>query len=309
MENEGITTWELPFGPIPVLELSADMAAITLVPVEPGGAPRLVAEGKLAKKMRPEIQRDGDTLHVRVEWQGDLDLLRSFWGWGGKLRLTAYLPHGVRATVRADAGRLRARDLDGCELSLHAEAGTVDIENVRGRILVRASAGKIEGRGLSGSFDVEANAGEIRLGIVGLDPGQHRVRTSMGAAKIDLARGLAVRIEPRASVGEAKVDYPETPGAAAVLEVSTELGAVRVRSSSEPAIAIAPSPQQGTPYRELPVSAPEPSVAGDASGAVGAPFDGSAVPEDALERVLVMVAKGKLSPRDAGELIRALGQP
>jgi hypothetical protein len=33
------------------------------------------------------------------------------------------------------------------------------------------------------------------------------------------------------------------------------------------------------------------------------------VPEDALERVLVMVAKGKLSPRDAGELIRALGQP
>ncbi len=96
-----------------------------------------------------------------------------------------------------------------------------------------------------------------------------------------------MRIEPRASIGEVKVDYPETPGAAAVLEVSTELGAVRVRSSSEPAIA--PSPQQRTPYREPPVSVPEPS---DASAAEGAPFDGSAVPEDALERVLVMVAKG-----------------
>jgi hypothetical protein len=307
MENEGITTWELPFGPIPAIELSADMAAVTLVPVEPDGAPRLVAEGRLAKRMRPEIRRDGDTLHVGVEWQGDLDLLRSFWPWGGKLRLTAYLPHGVRATVHADAGLLRARDLDGCELSLHAEAGAVDLENVRGRILVRASASKIEGRGLAGSFDVEASVSALRLGIVGLDPVRHRVRTEMGAAEIDLARGLAVRIEPRASVGEAEVDYPETPGAGAVLEVSTELGTVRVRSSSEPAMA--PSPQRRTPYREPPASVPEPSVASDASGAARAPFDGSAVPEDALERVLVMVAKGKLSPRDAGELIRALGQP
>ena len=307
MENEGITTWELPFGPVPVLELSADAASVELVPVEPGGAPRLVAEGKLARKMRAEIRRDGDALRVHVEWKGDLDLLRSFWDWGGKLRLTAYLPHGVRATVRADAGRLRARDLDGCELSLHAEAGTVDLENVRGRILVRASCGKIEGRGLAGTFDVEANEGAIRLGIVGLDPGRHRVRTDTGAAKIDLARGLAVRFEPSASDGEVKIDYPETPGAAAVLEVSAEMGAVRVRSSSEPAMA--PSSQPRTPYREPPVSVPEPGVAGEASGAAGAPFDGSRVPEEALERVLVMVAKGKLSPRDAGELIRALGQP
>jgi transposase len=71
--------------------------------------------------MRPEIRRDGDTLRVRVDWQGDLGLLRSFWGWGNKLRLTAYLPRGVRATVRADAGHLRARDLLDCELSLNAE--------------------------------------------------------------------------------------------------------------------------------------------------------------------------------------------
>jgi len=305
MENEGITTWELPFGPLPVLELSAETAAVTLVPVEPGGAPRLVAEGRLAKKMRHEIRRDGDTLHVRVDWPGGLDLLRNFWDWGGKLRLTAYLPHGVRATVRADAGRLRARDLMDCVLSLNAEAGAVDLENVRGRMLVRAAVGNIEGRRLAGSFDMEANVGEIRLGILGLDPVRHRVRTDMGAAKIELARGIAVRVEPHATVGDARVDYPETPGAAAVLEVSAELGAVRVRQSGE--VAVAPTAQRA-PYREPPVA--EPPSMGEASGAPSAPpFDASAVPEDALEKVLVMVAKGKLSPRDAGELLRALGQP
>jgi hypothetical protein len=291
-----------------VLELSAEMGAITLVPVEPGGAPRLVAEGKLAKKMRPEIRRDGDMLRVRVDWQGDLGLLRSFWGWGDKLRLTAYLPRGVRATVRADAGHLRARDLLDCELSLNAEAGAIDLENVRGRMLVRAPTGKIEGRGLTGSFDMEANTGAIRLGILGLDPGRHRVRTDMGVAKIELAHGIAVRVEPRVAIGDARVDYPETAGAAAVLEVSTELGAVRVRQSRE--VAVAPIAQRA-PYREPPVVEP-PSMGeeGEEGGAPSAPpFDASAVPEDALDKVLVMVAKGKLSPRDAGELIRALGQP
>jgi hypothetical protein len=303
MENEDITTWELPFGPFPVLDLSAGMAAVTLVPVEPGGAPRLVVEGKLAGKVRPEIGRDGDTLRVRVDWQGDLGLLRSFLGWGDKLRLTAYLPHGVRATVRADAGHLRARDLLDCELSLSAEAGAVALDNVRGRMSVRATTGKIEGRGLAGTFDMEASTGEIRLGILGLDPVRHRVRTDMGAAEIELARGIAVRVEPRVTVGDARVDYPETPGAAAVLEVSTELGAVRVRQSLEVAAAKA---AQLTPYREPPSTL----EVGEERGAPSAPpFDASTVPEDALEKVLVMVAKGKLSPRDAGELIRALGQP
>ncbi len=213
----------------------------------------------------------------------------------------------MRATVRADAGRLRARDLDGCELSLHAEAGAVDIENVRGRILVRASAGKIEGRGLAGTFDVEANAGEIRLGIVGLDPVRHRVRTDMGAAKIELARGLAVRIEPHASVGEAKVDYPETPGAAAVAR-GVDGARSGARAIVQRACDCGETRNKVPPYREPPVLVPEPGVASDASGAVGAPFDGSRVPEDALERVLVMVAKEALAARRGG-LIRALGQP
>jgi hypothetical protein len=299
-EEEMDGVWELPFAAQPALEFDVSMATLSIEPSTPDRTPCLIAHGRGARGLTPEIQLDGEITRVRVPGWDEAAFSGNFWGWPGKFRLTLYLPRAVRATVRTEAGRIRARGLAGCELSLSTDAGSIDLDDIQGRLRVRTSAGKIDGQDLAGSLDVETTAGAIRLRLRGLDPGTHRIHTDLGAVKLEIARGAAVRINARASMGATKIDFPSSPGAAAVLELSTEIGSLRVREFSRRHRVDAPS---GGPYR-----VPAPIVVPAAPAVPGAAANEATPPGDPVERVLEMVAQGKLSPRDAGALLRELGQ-
>src|SRR5262249_17369171 len=96
------------------------------------------------------------------------------------------------------------------------------------RLKLAADAGSIRGHDVAGRIWAETQAGSIRLEITGLEPGEHRVRASMGQVRVDLAPGLEVRVESRASMGSSRVSYPSHQNASAWLRLSTEMGAIRV---------------------------------------------------------------------------------
>src|SRR5262249_55915528 len=138
------------------------------------------------------------------------------------------------------------------------------------------------------------NAGAVRLEIAHLDAGKHKVTTNIGATRIELARGMPVRVEARTTMGSARVSFPTVRDAAALLEVEAGPGAVQVRRSSR-------------------VGGP-PGVGDGSAEPVGAgPFrtadvvESKPMSEEELAAVLEKVAKGELTPAAARELLRALG--
>src|SRR6202035_611689 len=126
-----------------------------------------------------------------------------------------------------------------------------------GLVHLSANAGSVIGREVGGYFDVETQAGSVRLDISDLQPGEHHVRATMGEVRLELARGLDVCIETHTRMGSVRNTFPSRPAAAAKLMLSTEMGSVGVdEGASRPARPPAPPSAPPPPDRPAPPTAP-----------------------------------------------------
>jgi hypothetical protein len=275
------TTWELPFSQSAELELHTEWGQIVLIPVGPGETPRLELTRGSADNVVVHIDKQGDVVRVGIDPQ------RSFnWFGGWECRAAVYVPHDVRAHVQTNAGSVSVRDLANCELGIKANAGKIELDNVHGLLHLAADAGSVTGRAVGGSFDVETQAGSIKLEIDDLQPTEHRIRATMGSVRLDLARGLDVSVETHTSLGSVRNGYPSRDSAPTRLILTTEMGSVRVDEGR------ADRPQR-----------PERPVRPERSERSAAPRE-----DPELERILKMVEAGELSAHDADELLRAMGR-
>jgi hypothetical protein len=274
--------WELPFGAPAELELQTEWGNLAVLPVESGQTPRLELSQGSSEHIAVHVDKVGETVRVA------LDPHRSFtWFGGWECRATVYVPRDVRAAIQTNAGSVNVRGLEGCELGVKANAGKIDLVGVYGLMHLAADAGSITGRALGGYFDVETQAGSVRLEVVDLQPGEHRIRATMGSVRLELARGMDVWIETHTSMGSVRTRYPVRESAPARLVLATEMGSIRVDETH----AFRPD-RRPDPVARPPRPDAQPRTRED--------------PE--IERILKMVEAGQLSAQDADELLRAMGR-
>jgi hypothetical protein len=286
MHNDKI--WELPFGQPAELELQTEWGNLSLVPVEAGQPPRLELSHGSTENVAVSVEKVGETVRVALDPQ------RNFPNWFGswECKATVYVPRDVRAHIQTNAGSVSVRDLNGCELGVKANAGKIDLVHVYGLMHLAADAGSVTCREVGGYFDVETHAGSVRMEIVDLQPGEHRIRATMGSVRLDLARGIDVCVETHTSLGSVRNSYPSHPSASAKLVLSTEMGSVRVDEG-----APAHRPVQWPTPPSPPAPAPRPAAP-----------DAQPREDPELDRILKMVEAGELSAQDADELLKAMGR-
>jgi hypothetical protein len=277
-------TWELPFDPAAELELHSEWGSLSLLPVEPGQQPRLELSHSSVDSVAVHVEKVGALVRVALDPHRSLN-----WFGGWECRAVLYVPRDVRASVQTNAGSVSVRDLDGCQLGIKANAGKIDLVRVYGLLHLSADAGSVTGRDVGGNFDVETQAGSIRLEILDLQPGEHRIRATMGSVRVELARGLDVCVETRTSLGSVRNQVPSRSSAAAKLMLWTEMGSIRVEETSASA---------DERRRPSPPTPPEPPDA----------RRGPSREDPELERILKMVESGNLSAQEADELLRAMGR-
>lgn len=211
------TTHVLPlqFSAAPTLDVQLDTARLELVGVGPGEACRL------------EVQQGPERVSITPRSRGPFGFNAD------ARRLKLFVPPHVRACVRNDLGRVSIEHLAGCDLTVASLSGTVDLDDVRGRLTVGVDSGSVRGTRLGGTFDVRGQAGSARLAIDALDEGTHRVATTLGSVRVELASGQEVQLETSTSLGSVRARYPSTPGAKAVLQLSADSGSVKVTDGGE----------------------------------------------------------------------------
>jgi hypothetical protein len=324
------TVISLPFTDPPRLDVSGAACLLALVPTQPGEQPFLECDERLAALFKPVVDRDGEVVRVRLELAGAAHWganTRSpfpfgFWDFGPRVAMTLHVPVAVRARIQLDAGKIRVRGLSGCELDIQSSAGLIIVRDVDGRLKINQGAGKILGENLSGSLDVQSNAGAARLELGKLAAGRHQIHSTLGAVVVQIAPGQKVQVDARATMGSVKNSYPSAAGAETTLDIQTEFGSVKVFEGDG-----MPEPRHpegrhegrhhperkgawswqwpgggfawghGGPWRGPPES-PRPP----------APPPGGASDEE-LKRILNMVKEGKLTPEEAQKLLRAMEQP
>ena len=303
-ENEG-NVYPLPLGDIPYLEIHAEAAAIRLLPLEAGGTPRIVVG---APWMGAEIERRDESVIVTLKPK-DPSPMSFFWPLFGRgwTWATVYLPEEAHAIVRSDFGRVEARDLHVNELEVSSQAGSIDLFHVKGRLRLSAQAGRIRGVGLAGAIEAETQAGAIQLDIDALAPGVHRAQSQVGAVRISLAEGIAVRIEGHTELGKVRVRYPSTDDATTILRLSTEMGAVEVRGKD----GHEHDEHRGSEHHHRHRHHERSERRAQWSAHFGDWHAGSRppppeAPGPEFRKVLDLVAAGKITPGDAEALLRAM---
>ena len=219
--------WTLPLAEHPALELMNDTVQLTIVPTVAAEVPYLELLGHDSQRVLVYVQADGGVTRVRI----DSGAGPFAWSAGMRVRAVLHVPAAVRGRVRSSAGWLHVEHLDGCALTLETDLGAISLDEVHGSVRASTQAGRIDGEGLRGTFDVSSSAGAIKLEIAALDPGIHRVHTNVGAIKVDLARGMRVHILGRTEIGAARIDFPSSADAAATLDLTADVGAIKVRES------------------------------------------------------------------------------
>ena len=276
------------------LDLHTDMARVTVVPITTGEKPWLELRGEEHSAPGVHVDEDGDTTRVRISglpgdgawWSGPW-WESMFWKKAFRTNVVLHVPADVRARMRSSAARMHIEHLHGSELDVETDAGSLTVDDVSGRLRLATQAGKIEAQRVGGTLDISTSAGAIHADVVSLHDGTHRVRTNVGAIRLELARELRVRIDARTSMGATRIEFPSSDDAPAILDMEADLGAIRVTKSSRAAeVAV---PIEG-PYRTAwPPIHPHPSS--DAE----------------IERILSRVADGSITPEAARDLLRELG--
>lgn len=304
----------LPFTATPTLDLETSASQIEVLPVEPGGEPR-IESGHDTEKVGIDVKVVDGVVQLRFG-PG-----QTGWRWfaHSHARLKVYVPKSVRARIRNDMGEVRVSQLEGCDLEVSTSAGQIRLEHVRGRLKLHADAGEIRAEHIGGTLSASCNAGSARLGIDHLDAGEHQVRSNMGSVRIELATGLDVRIEAKTVMGSTRVKYPSNAEAKAVLKLETELGSVRVNDGG-----VFEDARRGdwADWRRHWAEQPWPPHHPD-WGHGGNPFGRLAetaramamsvfqppaqpVRDEELRRILSMVQAGQINAEQAEKLIRAI---
>jgi hypothetical protein len=297
MDPANVTIWKLPVREHDELVAEADFASLAFVPVEAGEEPRVVCAVPERDAPTVRIDESPGSVRVRVTWE---TLGWGFWRDRRKFHLVFCIPQGMRLRVRADSARIEVARLRFRELDLEADAGSLKLERVEGRITCRTDAGHIVARDVSGSFDIRTDTGAIHVRAARLDAGRSSVATDMGTIHVELPARTPIRVDAKADMGAVSVDFPRYDDAAAILVAKSSLGVVSVSEYELRAEGEGRGPYRSPPPRaesEVIVIAPDAPPA-----AAAAAIDG----EDPIDRIVGLVVAGKLSAREAEQLLGEL---
>jgi hypothetical protein len=296
MEPDTHTTrWALPLGEGGDLKVEADVAHLCFRPVPPDREPYVFCAVPESDAPHVGIEAGHGGTRVTV---GGLARPWRLWRERRPTQVVFCVPQGLRLRVQTDSARIEVRGLAVAELDVQVDTGDVQLDDVVGRIKVGSDAGRIVAQDIAGSFDIRTDTGMIQVRALRLDAGVSRVVTDMGAIEVELPAGLPVRVKAKAKLGSVRNQIPAYRDAPATLIAKSSLGMVRITELSRPPSA--ETGGAGGPYRT-----PGP-VSGPVEAPIPAPTGEQEAPGDEIDRIVQLVAAGKLSAKDAEQLLAEL---
>lgn len=214
-----------PAGTIEVIATDTDTSTVEVRPLSAGAEAR-----EFAERTRVDLSGDGRRLTVLAPER------RIVFGRGIPIAVTVTVPAGSRARLRTASAEATCRGRLA-ELTASTSSGPVTAEEVTGTVEVRAASGAIR-LGSTGRAEVHAASGAIRIGAASGDVEVHVAsgRVEIGTAEgsvsarsasgdISVAEVSRGRVEMSAASGDVRIGV--RAGAVARLDVVTVSGRAR----------------------------------------------------------------------------------
>lgn len=152
---------------------------------------------------------------------------------GAKLRVA--LPRATTLTLRSGDGSINVEELSG-RLSLRTDDGSIVAARVTGDVVARTDDGSVRLRDIHGTADVESLDGSV--GVAGVLT-QLRAKTDDGSVRVTAEAGSTVADDWHIETGDGTVEVHLPTGVNAEIDAETSDGAIR---SSYPGLHV---PERG----------------------------------------------------------------
>jgi DUF4097 and DUF4098 domain-containing protein YvlB len=200
------------------------------------GSGDVIVTGGTANTVRVRANSDDDDIRFdATRTMVELSTARR----GNDTRFEVTVPIGTRVVARSNSGDVAVHGTRG-EVSITAQSGDVDVDDVNGRLEVRSFTGEITAANITGPVDIGTQSGDLRLSDVrgdievsntsgditlrGITAKFVRAKTTSGDVVYDGIIDPAGRYELTSHSGDVGLHVPRD--AAAQLTVSTWSGEI-----------------------------------------------------------------------------------
>jgi len=207
------------------LEISIPAGEVQVQTID-GDESVVILEGdeKLVERTRVDLR--GDVLSVEFEGKrlGISIAIGEFSFGGGRLNVTAHVPHGIEVrlgtaaadmTVRGRVGALEAKSASGDvfvigeverEAVLKTVSGDVILGEVGGELRVQSVSGDVTTAGVGGSVVTKSVSGDVRIGSV--REGHASLQSVSGDIEVGVAPGTSIDVDAGSVSGELSSEVP-----------------------------------------------------------------------------------------------------
>ena len=195
-------------------------------------------DGKNEDNMQVDFNHNDDDVTIISEWQRNDTNSHH-----GRLNVTykVTLPESYNVDLNTRAGSIEIENLIG-KVDAHTSGGSISLEDVQGNIDINTSGGSINLENIMGSIDAHTSGGGINLKLLESPTKDSKIRTSGGSITAYLAKNIAVDISAKTSGGRVSSELPvqgkikkqsingTINGGGPKLELKTSGGSVRIKS-------------------------------------------------------------------------------
>lgn len=159
--------------------------------------------GRDEDKMQVNIKKSGDNVKIH----GELD--RSGVGFGSTSIRVTYkitLPENYNIDLNTSGGSIDIENLTG-KVDAYTSGGSISLEDMHGDVDIKTSGGSLDLDNIIGKINAKTSGGSIKLKLPQNPTKDSKIKTSGGSITAYLAKDVAVNLTAKTSGGRVKSEF------------------------------------------------------------------------------------------------------
>ena len=160
-------------------------------------------KGKNEDDMQVSFNHSGNNVSINGEFD------RSAFSFGNnqiKVTYKVTLPQSYSVDLDTSGGSIEIENLQG-KIDAHTSGGSISIEDIEGEVDIKTSGGSLNIENITGAIDAHTSGGSIKVKLPNGPTADSKIKTSGGSITAYLAKDVAVDLFAKTSGGRVSSEF------------------------------------------------------------------------------------------------------
>jgi hypothetical protein len=163
----------------------------------------VIIKGKNEEDMKVSFDNSGNNVSIN----GDFDR-SGFSSGNNNIRVTykVTLPQNYNVDLDTSGGSIEIEDLKG-KIDAHTSGGSISVEDIEGEVDIKTSGGSLDIENIIGAIDAHTSGGSIKVKLPNGPTQDSKIKTSGGSITAYLSKDVAIDLFAKTSGGRVSSEF------------------------------------------------------------------------------------------------------